>query len=163
MYRFSDVSCLYTFSQFSALLYSLHIYCLIFYYRQTQYPYFSYVCWKVCIFFRLLLCTFTIIKLINIQSMYETRATQSVAYSPGDLDLWPWKSIGFQILLRTKHVTSLVKIHWRMLILECSQECYGRTDGRTDGSVSIFLRNFVGEGIIKGGNILPENKAYGDK
>jgi hypothetical protein len=33
---------------------------------------------------------------------------------------WPWKSIGFQILLRTKYVPSLVKIHWRMLILECS-------------------------------------------
>jgi hypothetical protein len=41
---------------------------------------------------------------------------------PGDLDLWPWKSIGFQILLRTKYVPNLVKIHWRMLILECSQE-----------------------------------------
>ena len=50
---------------------------------------------------------------------------------PGDLDLWPWKSIEFQILLRTKYVPSLVKIHWRMLILECSQGCYGRTDGRT--------------------------------
>ena len=37
------------------------------------------------------------------------------------LDLWPWKSIGFQTLLRTKYVPSLVKIHWRMLILECSQ------------------------------------------
>jgi hypothetical protein len=43
---------------------------------------------------------------------------------PCDLDLWPWKSIGFQILLRTKYVPSLVKIHWRMLILECSQRCY---------------------------------------
>jgi hypothetical protein len=42
----------------------------------------------------------------------------------GDIDLWPWKSIGFQILLRTKYVPSLVKIHWRMLILECSQGCY---------------------------------------
>jgi hypothetical protein len=40
---------------------------------------------------------------------------------PGDLDLWPWKSIGFQILLRTKYVPNLVKIHWRMLILEWSQ------------------------------------------
>jgi hypothetical protein len=39
-------------------------------------------------------------------------------------DLWPWKSKGFQILLRTKYVPSLVKIHWRMLILECSQGCY---------------------------------------
>ena len=62
---------------------------------------------------------------------------------PGDLHLWPWKSIGFQILLRTKYVPTLVKIHWRMLILECSQGCYGRTDG----SVTISLRNFVGEGI----------------
>jgi hypothetical protein len=35
-----------------------------------------------------------------------------------------WKSIGFQTLLRTKHVPSLVKIHWRILILECSQGCY---------------------------------------
>ena len=30
-----------------------------------------------------------------------------------------------------------------MLILECSQGCYGRTDGRTDGSITISLRNFV--------------------
>ena len=43
---------------------------------------------------------------------------------PGDIDLWPWKSIGFQPLLWTKYVPSLVKIHWRMLILECSQGCY---------------------------------------
>jgi hypothetical protein len=34
------------------------------------------------------------------------------------------KSIGFQTLLRTKYVPSLVKIHWRILILECSQGCY---------------------------------------
>jgi hypothetical protein len=46
---------------------------------------------------------------------------------PCDLDLWPWKSIGFQILLRSKYVPSLVKIHWRMLILECSQGCYAVT------------------------------------
>jgi hypothetical protein len=64
---------------------------------------------------------------------------------PGDLDRWPRKSIGFQILLRTKYVPSLVKIHWRMLIIECSQGCYGRTNS----SVSISLRNFVGEGIKK--------------
>ena len=62
---------------------------------------------------------------------------------PGDLDLWPRKSIGFQILLRTKYVPSFVKIHWRMLIIECPQGCYGRTNS----SVSISLRNFVGEGI----------------
>jgi hypothetical protein len=43
---------------------------------------------------------------------------------PCDLDLWPWKSIWFQILLRSKYVPSLVKIRWRMLILECSQGCY---------------------------------------
>jgi hypothetical protein len=65
---------------------------------------------------------------------------------PDDLDLWPWpwKSIEFQILCRTKHVPSLVKIHWRMLILECSQGCYGRKDGRT----VTLLYPFVGEGII---------------
>jgi hypothetical protein len=92
---------------------------------------------------------------------------------PGDLDLWPWKSIGFQILLRTKYVPSLVKIHWRMLILECSQGCYevniwpGDLDlwpwksigfqillrtkyvPSLDGSVTISLRNFVGERIIR--------------
>jgi hypothetical protein len=45
-------------------------------------------------------------------------------------DLWPWKSIGFQILLRIKYVPSLVKIHWKMLFLECSLGCYGRTDGQ---------------------------------
>ena len=39
-------------------------------------------------------------------------------------DLWPWKSIGFQTHLRNKYVPNLVKIHWRMLILECSQGCY---------------------------------------
>ena len=64
---------------------------------------------------------------------------------PGDLDLWPWKSIGFQIIWMTKYVPSVVKIHWRMLILECSQGCYGRTNC----SITISLRNFVGEGIKK--------------
>jgi hypothetical protein len=39
-------------------------------------------------------------------------------------DLWPWKSIGFQTLIRTKYVPCLVKIHSRMLILECSRGCY---------------------------------------
>ena len=44
---------------------------------------------------------------------------------PCDLDLWPMTlKIGFQILFRSKYVPSLVKIHWRMLILECSQGCY---------------------------------------
>jgi hypothetical protein len=66
---------------------------------------------------------------------------------PDDLDLWPWKSIEFQIFWRTKYVPRLVKTNWRKLILECSQGCYGRTDGRTEGSVTISLRNFVGEGI----------------
>ena len=44
--------------------------------------------------------------------------------SPKDLTWWPWQSIGFQIFLRTKYVPSLVKIHWNMLILQCSQGCY---------------------------------------
>jgi hypothetical protein len=46
--------------------------------------------------------------------------------------------------LVTLYVPSLVKIHWRMLILECSQGLW-----RTDGSVTISPRNFVGEGITK--------------
>ena len=62
-----------------------------------------------------------------------------------NLTLWPWKSIRFQTLPMTKYIPSLVKIHWMMLILEWSQGCYGRTDG----SVTISLRNFVGEEIIK--------------
>ena len=45
---------------------------------------------------------------------------------PGDLDLWPWKYIWFQILLRTKHVPSLVKIHWRMLILVFTRMLRGK-------------------------------------
>ena len=47
-------------------------------------------------------------------------------------ELWPWKSIGFQTLVRTKYVPSLVKIHWRMLILECSQGCYTVTNLPSD-------------------------------
>jgi hypothetical protein len=59
----------------------------------------------------------------DVDSRVFTRMLQ-VKHLPSDLDLWPWKSIGFQTLLRTKYVPSLVKIHWRMLILECSQGCY---------------------------------------
>ena len=66
---------------------------------------------------------------------------------PCDLDLWTWKSIGFQILLRTMYVPSVVKIHWRMLILECSQGCYerteGRKEGRTDGQTVALLYPFA--------------------
>ena len=42
------------------------------------------------------------------------------------LDLWPWKSIGFQTLLRTMYVPSLVKIHWRMLILVFTRMLHGK-------------------------------------
>ena len=62
---------------------------------------------------------------------------------PLNYDLWPWKSIGFQIFVRTKYVPSLVKIHWRMLILECSQGCYGRTDGRKEGRTVALLYPFA--------------------
>jgi hypothetical protein len=48
----------------------------------------------------------------------------AVKIRTGELDLWLWKSIRFQTLIRTMYVSSLVKIHWRMLILECSQGCY---------------------------------------
>ena len=45
---------------------------------------------------------------------------------PCDLDLWPWKSIGFLVLLRSKYVPSLVKIHWRMLILVFTRMLCGK-------------------------------------
>jgi len=47
----------------------------------------------------------------------------------------------------TTNVPILVKIYLEMLILECLQGRYER-DGMTDGSVTISLRNFVGEGIM---------------
>jgi hypothetical protein len=60
-------------------------------------------------------------------------------------DLWPWKSIGFHILRRTKYVPSLVKIHWRMLILECSQGCYeGRMDGIRPGKIDLWPWKSIG-------------------
>jgi hypothetical protein len=63
------------------------------------------------------------------------------------VDLWPWKSIGFQILLRTKYVPSLVKIHWRMLILECSQSgtllIFKVIGQRSRSSGQIFTHNIL--------------------
>jgi hypothetical protein len=107
--------------------------------------------WK-SIGFQILLRTKYVPRLVKIHwRMLILECSQgcyAVKIWPGDLDLWPWKSIGFQILLRTKYVPSLVKIHWRMLILECSQGCYERTDG----SITISLCNFVGEGIINAKN-----------
>jgi hypothetical protein len=61
---------------------------------------------------------------MNKMTTYQGKQGQCKGWhisSPKDLIWWPWKSIGFQILLRTKYVPSLTKIHWRMLILECSQ------------------------------------------
>jgi hypothetical protein len=37
-----------------------------------------------------------------------------------------------------------------MLILECSQGCYGRTDGRTDGSVTIEKLQLEAGRIVTG-------------
>ena len=72
---------------------------------------------------------------------------------PGDLDLWPWKSIGFQSLLMANYVPSLVKIHWRMLILGCSQGCYTVTNLISDldlwpitlkiNRISDFLKEYI--------------------
>jgi hypothetical protein len=45
---------------------------------------------------------------------------------PGDIDLWPWKSLGFQALPRIKYVPSLVKIHWRILILVFTRMLCGK-------------------------------------
>jgi hypothetical protein len=64
----------------------------------------------------------------DVDSRVFTRMLHSKKNYPVTLtfDLWPWKSLGFQTLLRTKYmyIPSLVKIHWRMLILDCSQGCY---------------------------------------
>jgi hypothetical protein len=65
---------------------------------------------------------------------------------PGDLDLWLCKSVGFQILLRTKYVPSLVKIHWRMLNLECSQGCYAVKIW--PGDLDLWLWKSIGFQII---------------
>jgi hypothetical protein len=116
--------------------------------------------WK-SIGFQTLLRTKYVSSLVKIHSriliLECSQGCYAVKIWPSDLDLWPWKSIGFQTLLRTKYVPSLVNIHWRMLILECSQGCYGRTDG----SVTISLCNFVGEGIIKGSHE-PVNRKFID-
>jgi hypothetical protein len=63
--------------------------------------------------------------------------------------LWAFDVITLNMFKSSQIAIFTSKIRWRMLILECSQECYGRTEGRTDGSVTISLRNFVGEGIIR--------------
>ena len=105
--------------------------------------------WK-SVGFLILLWTKYVLSLVKIHwRMLILECSQGcyrVQIRPCDLDLWPWKSVGFLILLWTKYVPSLVKIHWRMLILECSQGCYGRTEG----SVTISLLNFVGEEIKRG-------------
>jgi hypothetical protein len=65
---------------------------------------------------------------LNKFSVFNTQGQRKAWHIPSPKNLtlwpWPWKSIGFQILFRTNYVPSLVKIHWRMLILECSQGCY---------------------------------------
>ena len=96
----------------------------------------KYIPSLVKIHWRMLIIVFT--RMLHGKNL--TRWHWSLIYK----NVWPWKSIGFQTLLRTKCVPSLVKIHWRMLIPEWSQGCYGRTDS----SVTISLRNFVGEGIM---------------
>ena len=94
---------------------------------------------KINIGFQILLRTKNVPSLVKIhwrmlilecsQGCYGRMEGRMVALLyPGDLDLW--QSIGFQNILRTKYVPSLVKIHWKMLILECSQGCYGRMEGR---------------------------------
>ena len=72
-------------------------------------------------------------------SNWEAKQGQRKAWhipSPKNLTRWPWP-----LTLKIKRIPDVTK-------------------GLTDDSISISLRNFIGEGIIKGGNILPENKAY---
>jgi hypothetical protein len=58
------------------------------------------------------------VNLICNSSLYTQLPKNQVNISKHSEKKW------FQILLRTKYVPSLVKIHWKMLILECSQGCY---------------------------------------
>jgi hypothetical protein len=57
------------------------------------------------------------------------------------LDLWPWKSIGFQTLIRTKYVPSLVKIHWMMLILVFTRMSHGKNLTRWPCPLTCDLEN----------------------
>ena len=67
--------------------------------------------------------TYQVWILLNSTQLFLTRMLRG-----NNLTRWPWpltlKINRFQIFLRTKYVPSLVKIHWRMLILVCSQGCY---------------------------------------
>ena len=79
--------------------------------------------WYLC-FLNLLLLIFSFTFTVVIIYMYYSQGCHGVKRWPWDLDLWPWKLIGFQIFRRTKYLPSLVKIYWKMLILECSQGYY---------------------------------------
>ena len=92
--------------------------------------YFVFLIFNMSVFHYLDLFKFW--EFVNYQFIYrifgcdrkENKGNAKHGVSPRDLDLWPWKSIVFQIHLRNKYVPSSVKIHWRMLILECWQGCY---------------------------------------
>jgi hypothetical protein len=75
--------------------------------------------------------------LINLSVGISFSLCYTVNIWPCDLEFWPCKSIGFQTLLRTKYVPSLVKIHWRMLILVFTRML--RKDGRTDGRKRYYI------------------------
>jgi hypothetical protein len=85
---------------------------------------FSYFTDFVAFCFRFVLFRFSVLRKQNIakrneiyklRKQYQMKQGQRKAWRipshkirPCDLDLWPWKSIGFQILLRFKYVPSLV-------------------------------------------------------
>jgi hypothetical protein len=61
---------------------------------------------------------------LNFQPRFDSRVFTRMLHGK-NLTQWPWpmtlKITRFQILWRTKYVPSLIKIHWSMLILECSR------------------------------------------
>jgi hypothetical protein len=65
---------------------------------------------------------------VDFLMMFNASFNNSPVKLGKNLIWWPWPLTlninRFQILLRTKYVPSLVKVHWRMLILECSQGYY---------------------------------------
>jgi hypothetical protein len=90
-----------------------------------------------------------------------------VTIRPCDLDRWPMilkirNPIDFQghrsrspgqifetIQYAFCHRKFSYKIHWRMLILECSQGCYGRMDGRTVALLYPFSTSLARENTLQ--------------
>jgi hypothetical protein len=112
--------------QLAAAIFSNHIHCILFYSANDLLKGFiipSPTKWRrdivtllsVCLSFhnilQILLRTKYVLSLVIIHwrmlILEISQGCYAVKIWPGDLDLWPWKSIGFQILLRIKYVPNI--------------------------------------------------------